>query len=466
MAPKKPNPMEELPASSPEGEEISSDEVTSSDDEQTEEPTKPSSSPQQTQKPTHSVASAPISKSSSSEEDSESECDSESTPKPIATKPMEATTSKPRSKAPAKRPNETLKKPNPMEELPASSPEDEEISSDVVTSSDDEQTEEPTNPPSPPPQQTQKPTHSVASAPISKSSCSEKDSESDSDSESESTPKPIATKPMEATTSKPRSKAPAKRHNETLESLKDSKRAKKKEMGADPDEEDQKKPGEDTKKLQPFQRVWSDEDEIAVLKGLIDFTTKKGMDPYQDTNAFHDFIKKSLHVEFTRIQVKEKIRRLKKKYENNLGKKGEDTTFSKLHEQEAYDLSRKLWGNGSTSSVFESVAKSNNKAKKNQNQKGSSESLAFCKADLNDGAKGTKMDIDNDKKGSLHLFDTGLEEFVINQGLDMIGGAKKAELEERWKKLQIAQLQLFVERTDLIKEQTELVFRAMKSFGH
>ncbi|KAJ0076103.1 hypothetical protein Patl1_35071 [Pistacia atlantica] len=76
------------------------------------------------------------------------------------------------------------------------------------------------------------------------------------------------------------------------------------------------------------------------------------------------------------------------------------------------------------------------------------------------------MDIDNDKKGSLHLFDTGLEEFVINQGLDMIGGDKKRELEERWKKLQIARGQLFVQRTDLIKEQTELVLEAMKSFGH
>ncbi|KAJ0075475.1 hypothetical protein Patl1_35070 [Pistacia atlantica] len=224
---------------------------------------------------------------------------------------------------------------------------------------------------------------------------------------------------MEATTSKPRSKAPEKRPNEMEESLKDSERAKKKEMGADPDEEDQKKPGDDTKKLQPFQRVWSDEDEIAILKGLIDFTTKKGMDPYQDTNAFHHFIKKSFHVEFTRIQVMEKIRRLKKRYENNLGKKGEDSTFSKPHEQEAYDLSKKIWGNGRSSLLF-------------------------------------------DKSVGM----TGLEEFVINQGLDMIGGAKKAELEERWKKLQIAWGQLFVQRTDLIKEQTELVLEAMKSFGH
>ncbi|XP_031251646.1 probable transcription factor At1g11510 [Pistacia vera] len=243
-------------------------------------------------------------------------------------------------------------------------------------------------------------------------------------------------------------------------SLKDSKRAKKKETGADPDDEDKKKSGEDKKK-QFFQRVWSEEDEIAVLKGLIAFTTKKGMDPYQDTNAFHDFIKKSLHVDLTRTQLMDKIRRLKKKYENNLGRgnKGEDRNVSKLHERHAYDLSKKLWGNGT---------------KKNQNQKESSESLALFKAELNDGAK---MDIDNDKRGSLNsekemlLFDksvgmAGLEEFVINQGLHMIGGAKKAEVEERWKKLQIAQLQLFLEWNDLIKEQTKLILEAMKSSSH
>ncbi|XP_031264897.1 GLABROUS1 enhancer-binding protein-like [Pistacia vera] len=369
------------------------------------------------------------------------------------------------------------KKPKPKEELPdASSSEDEE------GSSDDEETEEPTKPSSPPPQQTQKPTHSVASAPQSKSFSSEEDSESESDADPESTPKPIATKTIKespkATTTKPRSKAPAKRPNETEESLKDSKRAKEKTV-ADPDDEDQKKPREDTKK-QLFQRVWSEEDEIAVLKGVIAFTTKKGMDPYQNTNAFHDFIKKSLHVDVTRTQVMDKIRRLKKKYENNLGrgKKGEDRTFSKLHERHAYDLSKKIWGNGSTSGVLELAAKYNAEAKKNQNQKGSSESLALFKAELNDGAKeGEKMDIDNDKKGSLSsekemlLFDKSvgmadLEEFVINQGLDMIGGAKKAELEERWKKLQIAQLQLFVERNDLIKEQTEMILEAMKSSGH
>ncbi|XP_044462359.1 probable transcription factor At1g11510 [Mangifera indica] len=369
------------------------------------------------------------------------------------------------------------RKSNPMEQPPAASSDDgEESSSDELTSSDDDHVT----------LSSPKPSHSVASAPQKKSLSSEEDSGSESESESESdpdsTPKPVATKPMEetpkASTTKPRSKAPAKRPNETEETPKDSKRTKKNETDADPVDEDQKKPGEDTKK-QLFQRLWSEEDEIAVLKGMIDFTTKKGVDPNQDMNAFHDFIKKSLHVDVTRSQVMDKIRRLKKKYENNLGreKKGEDRTFSKLHERQAYELSKKLWGSEDTSGVLESAAKSNGKARKNQTQRGNSKSLPILKAELNDGGKeGEKMEIDNDKEGNLSnakvklLFNesvgmAGLEEFVINQGLDMIGGAKKEELEERWKQLQIAQLQLFVERNDLIKEQTKLMLEAMKSSG-
>ncbi|KAJ0075136.1 hypothetical protein Patl1_34633 [Pistacia atlantica] len=131
------------------------------------------------------------------------------------------------------------------------------------------------------------------------------------------------------------------------------------------------------------------------------------MDPYQDTNAFHDFIKKSLHVDFTKTQLMDKIRRLKKKYENNLGRgnKGEDRNVSKLHERHAYDLSKKLWGNGSTNGVLESVENVRHKLKR-------------IKTKLNYGAKeGEKMDIDNDNVGM-----AGLEEFVISQVLHMIGG--------------------------------------------
>ncbi|XP_031284645.1 probable transcription factor At1g11510 [Pistacia vera] len=155
----------------------------------------------------------------------------------------------------------------------------------------------------------------------------------------------------------------------------------------------------------------------------------------------------------------------RKFFKNNLGKwkKGEDRSFSKLYERHAYDLSKKLWDNGGISGVLESVAKYNVEAKKNQNKEGSSESLALFKAELNDGARDReKIDIDNDKKGSLS---SEKEMLWFDKS---VGMARLEEPKERnwWKKLQIAQLQLFVERNDLIKEQTKLILEAMKSSGH
>ncbi|TXG68555.1 hypothetical protein EZV62_003490 [Acer yangbiense] len=296
------------------------------------------------------------------------------------------------------------------------------------------------------------------------------------------TPRDQATKPMEETpkATKPRSKPASKRPSETDGAQKDSKRAKKKGTEADGDEEEaleSKKPREDTKK-QLFQRLWSEDDEIVVLKGMIEFSTKKGVDPNQDMKAFHDFIKKSLHIDVSRTQLVDKIIRLRKKYENNLErgiKKGEVRTFSKPHEQKAYDLSKKVWGG--EGGVPETASKSNGKARKTQNQRVSSKQLAASKVESVNGPKDVeKMDVDNDKELSLKtpvdvekfLFDnslgvTGFEDYVVKNGLAVIKGSKKTELEQRWKKLHIAQLELYVERIDLVKEQALLVLESLKS---
>ena len=371
------------------------------------------------------------------------------------------------------------RKPNPMEEeRPVASSDDEETEEEETSSEeedDDEETPEPTHLSSPPPKQVapKKPEPSApAATPQSKSSSSEEESGSGSDSESEheQAPKPVATKPMEETpkTTKPRSKLASKRTNETEGMQKDAKRAKN---GADGDGDEEasesKKPGEDMKKSL-FQRLWSEDDEIAVLEGMIEFSTQNGIDPNQDMNAFHEFINKSLQGDVSRKKLVDKIRRLKKKYENNVEKgikNGEDRTFSRLHEQKAFNLSKKVWGGEGCSGVVESAVKSNRKTRKSQNQRGNSKQLAALKAEMLNGPKKLeKMEVDNNKESSLKTVDVekflpdnsfgvaGLEDYVIKNGLDMIGGSKKAELEQRWKKLHNAQLELYIERIELVNE--------------
>ncbi|GMN75493.1 hypothetical protein TIFTF001_056615, partial [Ficus carica] len=93
--------------------------------------------------------------------------------------------------------------------------------------------------------------------------------------------------------------------------------------------------------------MWSEEDEIALLKGMSHYKAKKGTYPNADMGAFHDFIKEKLNPDITKYKLSEKIRRLKKKYLNNasnIEEDDEDPIFSKLHELRSFQLSKKIWG--------------------------------------------------------------------------------------------------------------------------
>ncbi|XP_076887416.1 putative transcription factor At5g28040 [Bidens hawaiensis] len=116
---------------------------------------------------------------------------------------------------------------------------------------------------------------------------------------------------------------------------------------------DQKKttPLDDSRRL--FQRLWTDEDEIELLQGFLDYNNQRlAINPFHhhhhhDTTAFYDQIKDKLQLEFNRNQLVEKLRRLKKKYRNVLSKisSGKEYVFKTAHDQITFDLSSKIWTN-------------------------------------------------------------------------------------------------------------------------
>ncbi|XP_023002944.1 probable transcription factor At1g61730 [Cucurbita maxima] len=409
------------------------------------------------------------------------------------------------------------KRPSPLDEPPAaSSSEEEETSSGEEeeggsrggSSSSSEEDEDETQALT----QTQKPkkssalpsTSAVGKKPAPKkselvpnsqaqSSSSERGSgsDSDTDTESERNVKPIASKPMEETpkVKKPRSKpsasaTPARSSFKTpSDTTRDAKRAKKSSV-ADADdgavaEDDSKKSVDESKKL--FQRLWSEDDEIAILKGMIDYSAKKGTDPALEMNSFHDFIKKSLHVDVTRAQLVDKIRRLRKKFRNNVdrGKKGADPTFSKAHEQKGFELSKKIWGGeGFARTPAVEQLKLNVNGAPNKNQRGStSKTLASLKAELLPSPEASKEDGKmkvNDNEAPSGCMDgfvafersfgaVGLPESFLKPGLELIRQSKRTELEEEWKKLHVAELELFLKKTELIRDQAKLILEAYKS---
>ncbi|PON73901.1 DNA-binding storekeeper protein-related transcriptional regulator [Parasponia andersonii] len=109
----------------------------------------------------------------------------------------------------------------------------------------------------------------------------------------------------------------------------------------------EKKPAfDDSRKL--FQRLWTDEDEIGLLQGFLDYTTQRGKTTHHgqnDTALFYDQIKSKLQLDFNKNQLVEKLRRLKKKYRNVIGKisSGKDFSFKSPHDQATFEISRKIW---------------------------------------------------------------------------------------------------------------------------
>lgn len=108
-------------------------------------------------------------------------------------------------------------------------------------------------------------------------------------------------------------------------------------------------PLEESRKL--FQRLWTDEDEIELLKGFLDYTISRSgahsHNSHHDTTAFYDLIKSKLQLDFNKNQLVEKLRRLKKKYRNVLSKinSGKEYVFKTSHDQLTFDISKKIWGN-------------------------------------------------------------------------------------------------------------------------
>ncbi|XP_071723585.1 probable transcription factor At3g04930 [Rutidosis leptorrhynchoides] len=117
-------------------------------------------------------------------------------------------------------------------------------------------------------------------------------------------------------------------------------------------QEERKPPAilDDSRRL--FQRLWTDEDEIELLQGFLDYMTQRGGTAsgsgghhHYDTALFYDQIKSKLQLDFNKNQLVEKLRRLKKKYRNVVSKlsSGKDFTFKSPHDQATFEISRKIW---------------------------------------------------------------------------------------------------------------------------
>ncbi|KAJ8761668.1 hypothetical protein K2173_004444 [Erythroxylum novogranatense] len=57
----------------------------------------------------------------------------------------------------------------------------------------------------------------------------------------------------------------------------------------------------------------------------------------------------------------------------------------------------------------------------------------------------------------------GMADYVVKRGLDLVDGEKKAKMEEKWRKLHVEEVELFLKRIELMREQAKLMLEAYKA---
>ncbi|CAA0816481.1 DNA-binding storekeeper protein-related transcriptional regulator [Striga hermonthica] len=240
---------------------------------------------------------------------------------------------------------------------------------------------------------------------------------------------------------------------------------------------------EASEKKQLFQRIWSEADEIAILNGMLQFRAEKKSEPSDNFDVFFELIKKNLHFDATRAQLKDKIYRLKKKYTNKgKGNEGKGTTFTSRHEQEAYDLSEKVWGTENENEVQKTSgsgakkANANGSGAENENPNGSEAEKE--NANGNGADKENRVEEANNIKDSLasERRSVGMRERLVSGLGDVraVGDVvlREGEMgtkddEEELKKLESEEIEVYARLFELKTQKAKLLHRMMKSSrGH
>ncbi|KAG6501506.1 uncharacterized protein LOC121998008 [Zingiber officinale] len=93
-----------------------------------------------------------------------------------------------------------------------------------------------------------------------------------------------------------------------------------------------------------FQRVWSESDEIRFLQGLLGCWSQGLVFP-RDLNIFFDRFSESMQQPFTRSQLSEKLRRLRKKFRIMSARiaRGQDPARVAPHDRDVFHLCTRLW---------------------------------------------------------------------------------------------------------------------------
>ncbi|CAI9117204.1 OLC1v1018550C1 [Oldenlandia corymbosa var. corymbosa] len=205
-----------------------------------------------------------------------------------------------------------------------------------------------------------------------------------------------------------------------------------------------------------FERIFSEDDEILILEGIADFSAKAKADPLDKITEFHDYINKKIGGDKTKSQLLDKMKRLKKRYENiaakaqKLLKKGKQRTFADRHTQNVYDLSKKIWGRDVTGD--EEVKRSGNRR---------------VSVEFEELRKGKSSGNEKERILSFVPNDvTVMENWFLHEGTQLMEEDDKETMEKKWKEFKLEECELWMKKQKLMIEHMEKVKEGIKSLGN
>ncbi|CAJ2629605.1 unnamed protein product [Trifolium pratense] len=211
--------------------------------------------------------------------------------------------------------------------------------------------------------------------------------------------------------------------------------------------------------------AFSQNDVILILKALLDFKSQTGNDPDKDFKAFHESLKDSLSIKTTVRKLREKVRVLKLKFDKYCQNNEKDLTFSSSYEKEAFELSQKYWGQEKKVEEKEKQPKKKSlKIVEEKEKQQPKKKIVAKKPAKEESAKGES----SGKMGHVNLSESfdfdetcmGLN--MLKRGMELLGEEKRKELETRWKKLKVREMEVLVMRAELVKDHARLILNELE----
>ncbi|CAL9087728.1 unnamed protein product [Musa acuminata var. zebrina] len=208
-------------------------------------------------------------------------------------------------------------------------------------------------------------------------------------------------------------------------------------------------------------KVWSEPDEIALLKGALAFRSRTGALPKQPTMfPFFASIKSAIGPHLTAEQVGYKLKRLKSKFVHSAN--AGPPVSATAHDRRIYELSTEIWS--------EEVKQADGDAEED----GNGDVAAAADGDDDDEEEEEEEEEDAVVEDDKYPFirEAALEYWKVNgrclsgvlleKGLKLIDPSKGVVLEEKLRKQCAAEMELWTKRLDLLKEISELLIEAHK----